>query len=482
LKRLNEILQGIDIAEAVNFKDTVVKDMTLDSRKVKPGCLFFAVKGTANDGHKYIGSAVENGAGVIVCETLPDKVEENVVYIKVADIRTVIAKMAGNFFDHPDRKLKLTGVTGTNGKTTIATWLYETTMDMGFKAGLISTVVNKIGPESTKATLTTPDAIELRRLIKKMTDAGCEYVFMEVSSHASDQDRICCLDFDGGIFTNITLDHLDYHKTFKNYINAKKKFFDNLKPEAFALTNIDDKNGKVMVQNCKARICTYGLKKMADFKGKVIDNSIHGLLMEINNKEVFFKLSGIFNAYNLCAVYGAAVCLGFDEDNVLLAMSKLEPVEGRFNVVSNKENDIFAIIDFAHTPDALENILKTATKIKKGKLIVVFGAGGNRDKSKRPEMGKIAVRYADTVIITSDNPRYEEPEDIIEEIYAGIEGEGKDKVVKITDRRQAIKTALMLAQRNDLIVIAGKGHENYQDIKGKKIPFSDKETVMEFWN
>ncbi len=446
--------------------------------------MFFAVKGLLTDGHLYINNAIEKGAKVIICEKIPDELlSEDVTYVQIENFKYQMAKIVGNFYDHPDKSIKLIGVTGTNGKTTIATLLYNLMMKMGIKSGLLSTIENKIGERTLKSTHTTPDVINLNKLIKNMREDGCEYIFMEVSSHAIDQDRISDLDFDGAIFTNLTHDHLDYHGTFAEYLKTKKKFFDNLKNDAFALTNIDDRNGKVMVQNSKARIFTYSLKQMADYKGKILQNSILGLQLKINGKEAFFKLPGEFNAYNLLAIYGTFSTLGFDETEILIKMSELESATGRFEIIFNPENSKYAICDYAHTPDALKNILITLQKTKeKGqKIITVFGAGGDRDKTKRPEMGKIAAQLSNLVIITSDNPRSEDPESIIRDIKSGIEEEKLENVIEITDRRQAIKTALKISSKNDIILIAGKGHEDYQEIKGKKLPFSDKEEIKKIW-
>ncbi len=484
MKSLKEILQDVEIERIVGNEYCEINDLNLDSRKVKKHDLFFAFKGNALDGHSFIESAIEKGAIAIACEILPDDIDNNITYIILKNFRNQMAKIASNFFDKPSQKLKLIGVTGTNGKTTIATLLYRLTMNMGIKAGLLSTVENKIANKKIKATLTTPDVISINRLMSEMVVAGCEYAFMEVSSHSIDQDRVSDLDFDIAIFTNITHDHLDYHKTFINYINVKKKFFDNLKPEAFALTNIDDKNGAIMVQNSKSIVKSYSLRQIADYKGRILQNSLMGLHLKINDREAFFKLTGEFNAYNLIAVYGAAVLSGLNEDEVLVGLSSLEPVEGRFDIIQNKEKEVFAIIDYAHTPDALQNVLTTVknSKNRNAKLITVFGAGGNRDKTKRPEMGKIASRLSDMTIITSDNPRDEKPEEIINDIAKGISNEDKEKVLEIEDREQAIKTALMLAKKGDVVVIAGKGHETYQEVNGVRHHFSDKEVVINIWH
>ena len=484
MKNLKEILQGVEVKKTIGVLDKNINGIYLDSREVTNNSAFFAVKGTITDGHLFIDKAMEKGATVIFCESIPEnKLNKDITYIQVENMQKNMAIAVSNFYDNPSRSLKLIGVTGTNGKTTIATLLYQLMMKMNKKSGLLSTVENKIGVETLKSTHTTPDVIKLNELLKKMKDADCEYAFMEVSSHAIDQGRIENLDFDIAIFTNITHDHLDYHGNFINYINAKKKFFDNLKPEAFALTNIDDPNGLIMVQNTKANIKTYSLRQMADYKAKILLKSIMGLHLKINEKEAFFRLPGKFNAYNILAVYGAMELLNFDKMEILINMSELDPVTGRFDIITDRENSIFAIIDYAHTPDALKNILSTLGSIRKkpAKIITVFGAGGDRDKTKRPEMGKIAARLSDMVIVTSDNPRTEDPKEIIKDIVAGIEEKAKEKVLEIEDRKQAIKTALKLADKNDLVVIAGKGHEDYQEINGKRFPFSDKEIVKNIW-
>lgn len=484
MKSLEKILEGVEVTKTIGDLQSKIGDLYLDSRIIEKNGMFFAMKGGQNDGHRYIDSAIEKGASVIACEILPEKLIDNITYIVIEKIREKMSIISGNFFENPSKKLKLIGVTGTNGKTTIATLLYQLTMKMGFKAGLLSTIENRIGNKMIAATHTTPDVININRLINEMIENKCEYVFMEVSSHAIDQDRIKGLDFDGAIFTNITHDHLDYHKTFINYINTKKKFFDNLKPEAFALTNLDDTNGEVMVQNSKANIKSYCLKNIADFKGKILQNSLLGLHMQINNKEAYFKLTGKFNAYNILAVYGTAVLSGLNEEDVLITLTELEPVVGRFDITHNPKKGIYAIIDYAHTPDAMENVIKTIinTKEKDARIITVFGAGGNRDKSKRPKMGKIASIMSDLIIVTSDNPRSEDPNEIINDILEGISKENKEKVLVIEDRKQAIKTAMMLAKKNDVIIVAGKGHETYQEIKGVKHHFSDKEIIEEIWN
>jgi len=483
LKSLKEILQDVDTKKIIGVSDKLIEDVYLDSREVTDNSIFFAVTGTLTDGHLFIEKAIEKGATVIFCEEIPENIDKSITYIQVENMKKNMAIAVSNFFDNPSRELKLIGVTGTNGKTTIATLLYQLMMKMNKKSGLLSTVENRIGEETLTSTHTTPDVIKLNELLKKMRDAGCEYAFMEVSSHAIDQGRIENMDFDIAIFTNITHEHLDYHGNFRNYIDTKKKFFDNLKPEAFALTNIDDPNGMVMTQNSKANIKTYSLKKMADYKAKILQNSILGLHMKINDYEAYLKLRGEFNAYNILAVFGTMDILNFENLEILVQMSELDPVTGRFEIIPNSDNTIFTIIDYAHTPDALKNILSTLGNIrqKPAKIITVFGAGGDRDKTKRPEMGKIAAKLSDLVIVTSDNPRTEDPKEIIRDILAGINPEAKEKVLEVEDRRQAIKTALKLAGKNDLVVIAGKGHEDYQEINGKKFPFSDKEIVKTIW-
>jgi UDP-N-acetylmuramoyl-L-alanyl-D-glutamate--2,6-diaminopimelate ligase len=483
LKRLSEILAGLANVSISGNESVVIKNLQIDSRKVYDSNLFFAISGTQTDGHQFIGKAIENGAKAIVCEELPEILDKNVSYILTDNARIAMSKITSNFYDEPDKKVKLIGVTGTNGKTTVATLLYRLALDLGFKAGLISTIEYRINEEVFPSTHTTPDIISLMQLFDQMVNSGCDYVFMEVSSHAIHQGRVEGLDFDGAIFTNITRDHLDYHKTFKNYIYSKKKFFDDLKPEAFALTNIDDPNGLVMVQNTKATIKTYSLNSLADFKAKILNISLLGLECKINQHNAFFKLTGKFNAYNLLAVFGASVLTGWNENEVIVAMSNLDPINGRFDILYDQKSGIHAVIDYAHTPDALENLLTSILKIRNSnqKIITVFGAGGNRDKGKRPLMGKIAGVYSDKIIVTSDNPRNEDPNEIILDITEGIEEKDKKKVLQISNRKEAIKTAIMMANKNDVIVIAGKGHENYQIIGDNVLHFSDKETVIEIW-
>ena len=480
--KLEKILTGIDIIETKGDLTKKVSDIHIDSRKVENGHLFVAVKGTQTDGHTYIEKAIEKGATVIVCETLPEKIKDNVTYIKVANTADCIGKLATSFYNNPTEKLDLIGVTGTNGKTTIATLLYNMFRKFGYKVGLISTVCNYIDDEAIPTDHTTPDPITLNKLLGRMADEGCKYVFMEVSSHSVAQKRIGGLKFAGGIFTNLTRDHLDYHQTVDNYLKAKKSFFDNLPKTAFALTNLDDKNGMVMTQNTKAKINTYSLRSISDFKGKVLEDGFDGMLLDINNIEVNVQFIGKFNASNLLAVYGTAYLLGKKPEDILLALSTLQPVTGRFDALRSPRG-YNAIVDYAHTPDALTNVLNTIQEVLSGKgnIITVVGAGGNRDKGKRPIMAQEAVRLSDKVIITSDNPRFEEPQDIINEMLAGLTKEDMRKVISIVDRKEAIKTACMLAQVGDAILVAGKGHENYQDIKGTKYHFDDKEVIKEIF-
>lgn len=455
-----------------------VKGICFDSRKVQKGFLFIAVKGTQSDGHEYISRAIDLGAVAVVCEKLPSTLDEKITYVTVKSSPESLGIIASNFFENPSEKLKLVGVTGTNGKTTVATLLYKLFSALGNRPGLLSTVENRIMNEVVTATHTTPDPIQLNELLNRMVSSGCTHVFMEVSSHAIDQDRIAGLKFTGGIFTNITHDHLDYHETFENYIKAKKKYFDELGGDAFALVNADDKRGMVMLQNTKATKYTYGLKKMVDFKGKVITNSIEGLELEIGGKNVWFKLIGSFNAYNLLAAYGASVLLGKDSDEVLTGLSALEGAVGRFQLVLPGSRFI-AIVDYAHTPDALQNVLETIAQFRTGneQVITVVGCGGNRDKTKRPLMASIACRLSDKVVLTSDNPRDEDPMEIIKEMQAGVMPTEIRKTLVMPDREEAIKSACMMAKDKDIILIAGKGHETYQEIKGFKHPFDDREVV-----
>ena len=480
--KLEELLKGINVIEIKGDSTQTVSGIHIDSRKVEAGHLFIAVKGTQTDGHAYIGKAIELGASAIVCETFPEDMASHVTYIKVADTEDCVGKLATAFYGDPTSKLELIGVTGTNGKTTIATLLYNMFRKFGYKIGLISTVCNYIDDEAIPTEHTTPDPITLNKLLGRMADEGCKYAFMEVSSHSVAQKRIGGLKFAGGIFTNLTRDHLDYHQTVDNYLKAKKAFFDNLPKSAFALTNLDDKNGMVMVQNTKAKVCTYSLRSISDFKGKVLEDGFEGMLLDINNVEVNVQFIGRFNASNLLAVYGTACLLGKKPEDVLLVLSTLQPVSGRFDALRSPRG-YSAIVDYAHTPDALTNVLNTIQEVLNGRgnIITVVGAGGNRDKGKRPIMAQEAAKYSDKVIITSDNPRYEEPQDIINDMLAGLSKEDMRKVISIVDRKEAIKTACMLAQAGDAILVAGKGHENYQDIKGVKHHFDDKEVIREIF-
>ena len=476
--KIKDILVNCNLLELVGDKDIDIEKVTFDSRQVEPGTLFFAVRGTQTDGHDYIDKAVEQGAIAIVCETMPAALKPNVTYVRVDDSAYVLGVGAANFYGNPSRSLKLTGVTGTNGKTTIATLLYRLFTDAGYACGLLSTIENIIDHEIVPATHTTPDPVELNALLRRMVDRGCEYAFMEVSSHAIDQHRIAGLQFAGGIFTNLTHDHLDYHKTMANYRNAKKKFFDDLPAEAFALTNLDDKNGAVMLQNTQAKKLGYALKHDADFKGIVMESHFDGMIMKVNGIEMHTLLVGGFNASNILAIYGAAISLGFDKDELLVEISKLHGANGRFDLV-HSHTGIVGIVDYAHTPDALENVLKTINEVRKSgqNLITVAGCGGNRDATKRPEMAAVAVKLSDRVILTSDNPRNEDPEEIIRQMKAGINDADMGKVLSITDRREAIRTAVALASKGDIILLAGKGHEDYQIIKGEKRHFDDKEEL-----
>ena len=482
MMKLEEILNGIHVAEIKGNITKEISGLEIDSRKIESGHMFVAVRGTQTDGHAYIGKAIEKGASVIVCETFPDNIDSDVTYIKVNETEDVVGKLATAFYGQPTSKLKLIGVTGTNGKTTIATLLYNMFRLFGYKVGLISTVCNYIDDEAIPTEHTTPDPITLNKLLGRMADEGCKYVFMEVSSHSVVQKRIGGLQYSGGIFTNLTRDHLDYHKSFDNYLKAKKTFFDNLPKSAFALTNIDDKNGLIMTQNTKAKVYTYSLRSISDFKGKVLEDGFEGMLMDINQIEVNVQFVGRFNASNLLAVYGSACILGKKPEEVLIKLSMLRPVSGRFETLRSNRG-YSAIVDYAHTPDALANVLKTINDVLdgRGQTISVIGAGGNRDKGKRPIMAQEAVKQSNKVIITSDNPRFEEPQDIINDMMAGLTQEDKRKVVCITDRKEAIRTACMLAQPNDVVLVAGKGHENYQDIKGVKHHFDDKEVIREYF-
>ncbi|MBR3492864.1 MAG: UDP-N-acetylmuramoyl-L-alanyl-D-glutamate--2,6-diaminopimelate ligase [Bacteroidales bacterium] len=478
--KLKDILVNCNLLEIIGDKDLDILDIAFDSRKVKPNTLFFAVKGTQVDGHDYIDKAIEQGATAIVGEKMPRKKVENVTYVKVDNSAYVLGVSASNFYGNPSKKLRLVGVTGTNGKTTIATLLYRLFTDAGYNCGLLSTIENIVNREIIPSTRTTPDPIELNALLQQMAENKCEYAFMEVSSHSVAQDRIAGLHFTGGIFTNLTHDHLDYHKTMVNYRNAKKKFFDNLPQTAFALTNLDDKNGAIMLQNTKAKKLSYALKHDADFKGVIMESHFDGMLLKVNGTEVYTQLVGGFNASNLLAIYGAALSLGFNKDELLVEISKLHGANGRFDMV-HSDKGIVGIVDYAHTPDALENVLTTINEVRchKETLITVVGCGGNRDATKRPEMAAVAVKLSDKVILTSDNPRNEDPDEIIRQMKAGIAEEDKRKVLSITNRGEAIRTAVALAKKGDIILLAGKGHETYQEINGVKNHFDDKEVLSE---
>lgn len=482
MKQLKDILYKVAIETVKGQTDIVINDLVFDSRKVELNTAFVAIRGVATDGHQFMDSAADKGALAIICEEFPDKIINGITYIKVKDSKEALALMASNYCDNPSENLKLTGVTGTNGKTTIASLLYELFTKAGYKVGLISTVTIKIAGKDFSTKLTTPDSLTINKYLKKMTEAGVDYCFMEVSSHGIAQKRTAGLHFTGGIFTNLSHEHLDYHKTFAEYRNVKKSFFEELPSSAFALTNSDDKNGKIMLQNTKASKKTYALKSAADYKAKILENGFRGMLLKINGNDVWTKLIGDFNAYNLLAIYAAADLLGLEELENLKYLSELEAVEGRFEYFISTEKHITAIVDYAHSPDALKNVLKTINTIrtKNEELITVVGCGGDRDATKRPIMGKIASDLSTKVIFTSDNPRTENQEKIIEDIEAGVEPQNYNKTLAIADRGQAIKTACTMAQENDIILIAGKGHETYQEIHGERKHFDDMELVSEF--
>ncbi|MEO5948022.1 MAG: UDP-N-acetylmuramoyl-L-alanyl-D-glutamate--2,6-diaminopimelate ligase [Chitinophagaceae bacterium] len=480
---LSDVLYKVNLRLVDGNTSVEINDLQIDSRKIKPGGAFVAVRGGVADGHQFIEKAIENGAVVIVCEELPADKKKAVTYVQVENSAIAAAMMANNFYGKPSEKVKLVGVTGTNGKTTIATLLYKLFTSLGYKCGLLSTVENQIGETVLPATHTTPDAISLNNLLSQMQEAGCTHVFMETSSHAVHQHRTTGLEYAGGIFSNITHDHLDYHKTFDEYIRVKKSFFDSLSAAAFAISNADDKRGTVMLQNTNAKKYYYSLKTVAEFKGKILDNNLSGLMMTVNEVEVHFRLIGEFNAYNLLAVYGAAICLGEDKQVVLTALSMLTGAEGRFDYSVSPKEKVIAIVDYAHTPDALLNVLATIKKLKKGfeQVITVVGCGGDRDKTKRPVMAEAACEHSDRVIFTSDNPRSEDPAQIIKDMEDGLAVSYKRKYISIVDRKEAIKTAISLAKPEDIILIAGKGHEKYQEIKGVRNHFDDKEIVREMF-
>jgi len=483
LKKIQDILYKVRLQSVNGSTNIDVKDIQLDSRKISEGSLFIAINGEKFDGHQFIDDAIESGATAIVCETMPTSLKENLVYIQVSNSQEAAAYIAHNFFDEPSNKLKLVGVTGTNGKTTIATVLFKLFKELGYKCGLVSTVENKIDDKVIESTHTTPDAITLNALLKQMADEGCTHVFMECSSHAIHQHRITGLHFTGALFSNITHDHLDYHETFEEYIRVKKKFFDDLSSDAFAVSNLDDKRGTVMLQNTNAKKLYYSLKQMAEFKGKILENALTGLVMTVNDKEIHFRLIGEFNAYNLLAIYGAAICLGENSDEVLRILSMLNGAEGRFDYIISTYNNIMGIVDYAHTPDALENVLTTIKKLKKGyeQVITIVGCGGDRDKKKRPVMAQIACDYSDRAIFTSDNPRSEDPAEILKDMEAGLNSAARRKSISIADRKEAIKTAVSFANKEDIILLAGKGHEKYQIINGRKEDFDDKAVLKEMF-
>ena len=480
--KLIELLKHVKVLNTLGDTGVEITGVNIDSRRIEAGHLFVAIPGTQTDGHKYIPKAIELGAKAILCEQMPEEQAEGVTYVVVESTESAVGFVATQFFGDPSRKLKLVGVTGTNGKTTIATLLYNMFRKFGHKCGLLSTVCNYIVDEAIPADHTTPDPIELNRLLARMVEAGCDYAFMECSSHAIAQKRIGGLKFAGGLFTNLTRDHLDYHKTVENYRDAKKAFFDGLDKDAFAITNADDKNGLYMVQNTKAQVKTYSIRSMADFKARIIECHFEGMYLDINGKEVGVQFIGKFNVSNLLAVYGAAIMLGKKPEDILVILSTLKSVSGRLEPIRSPEG-YTAVVDYAHTPDALENVLNTINEVLngKGKVITVCGAGGNRDKGKRPIMAQTAAKLSDKVIITSDNPRFEEPQDIIKDMLAGLDSKLKKKVVSIVDRKEAIRTACMMAEKGDVILIAGKGHEDYQEIKGVKHHFDDKEVVREIF-
>ncbi|OQP47771.1 UDP-N-acetylmuramoyl-L-alanyl-D-glutamate--2,6-diaminopimelate ligase [Niastella yeongjuensis] len=480
---LQDILYKVSIRSVHGNTNIPVRDLQLDSRKVSEGSVFIAVKGSATDGHQYIDQVIMQGATGIICETMPAELKEGVTYVQVENSAAAAGFMAHNFYGQPSEKIQLVGVTGTNGKTTIATLLFKLFTSLGYKCGLLSTVQNHIGNEVVQATHTTPDAITLNALLQQMVNSGCTHVFMETSSHAIHQHRISGLKYAGGLFSNITHDHLDYHKTFDEYIRVKKSFFDSLPSDAFAISNADDKRGQVMLQNTHAHKYLYSLRTMAEFKGKILENRLTGLVMTINEQEVHFRLIGEFNAYNLLAVYGAAICLGEDKQEVLRCLSEITGAEGRFDYIISPNQHIIGIVDYAHTPDALLNVLQTIKKLREGheQIITVVGCGGDRDKTKRPVMAEVTCEHSDKVVFTSDNPRSEDPMQILADMENGLNTAAKRKYVTVVDRKEAIKLAVSLAKPGDILLIAGKGHEKYQEIKGVKHPFDDKQVMREMF-
>ncbi len=479
---LSNLIKDITTQQIIGNCDCDIKGINCDSREIKKDFLFIAICGTIADGHNYINTAIANGAKAIVCQSLPTQINDDIIYIQTKDSAKALGFIASAFYNKPSKNIIIVGVTGTNGKTTIATLLYRTFKLLGYKVGLLSTICNYINDKQIASTHTTPDTIQLQKLLSEMVNEGCEYAFMEVSSHSVDQHRITGIDFNGGIFTNLTRDHLDYHKTFDCYLNAKKKFFDNLSKNAFALTNLDDKNGKIMLQNTVAEQYSYSTMTLADYKASIIEESLDGMLLNINNKEVYTQFVGKFNAANLLAVFGATQLLKIDADKALIAISSLKTVAGRFDTIRSK-NNITAIVDYAHTPDAVINTLTAIKEIcKNGKITTVIGCGGNRDKGKRPLMAKAAVNYSNNVIFTADNPRNEKIEDIIKDMTDGLDKIQMQKVLCISDREQAIKTACKLADTGDIVLVAGKGHEDYQEINGIKNHFNDKEIINQIFN
>jgi UDP-N-acetylmuramoyl-L-alanyl-D-glutamate--2,6-diaminopimelate ligase len=483
MKLLKDILYKTGILEVSGSTDTGIREICFDSRKASEGSLFVAVRGTLSDGHSYLDAVAAKGVSAVVCEEFPKELHGGITYVKVRNSASALGQVASNFFGNPSEKIILTGITGTNGKTTTATLLYQLFIALGYKAGLLSTVQNRIHQHVVPATHTTPDPIQLNSLLAAMVDEGCTHCFMEVSSHAVVQKRVESLRFAGGVFTNITHDHLDYHKTFEEYIRAKKEFFDTLSDQAFALTNIDDKNGWVMLQNTRATKHTYSFQKMSDYKGRLIENQLSGLLLHVDGHEILCRLIGSFNAYNLLAVYATAVLLEQDKEKVMIELSRLEPVEGRFDFIQSVTR-VVGVVDYAHTPDALQNVLNTIHDVNTGggKIITVVGCGGDRDVSKRPLMARIACDLSHRIILTSDNPRSEDPDDIIRQMQKGVPVSEAKKVLSITDRKEAIKTACTLATHGDIILVAGKGHEKYQEVKGVRTPFDDKMILQEFFD
>jgi UDP-N-acetylmuramoyl-L-alanyl-D-glutamate--2,6-diaminopimelate ligase len=478
MRKIEEIINGIDIVSITGTKNKLISAIEFDSRKVKKDSLFVAVRGYNTDGHDFINSAISSGCIAVICESVPETPDKNICWIKTSDSAKALGQAASNFFGNPSRSLKLVGVTGTNGKTTIASLLYRMFLQLGYKCGLFSTVCNYINEKELPATHTTPDPVQLNSLLSQMVEAGCDFAFMEVSSHSADQKRIAGLRFAGGIFTNLTHDHLDYHKTFDNYLAAKKSFFDSLEPEAFALVNVDDRNGRVMLQNCNARHYTFSIRGMADYRCNIMEQGFEGMKLKIEGEEVWTRFIGDFNASNLLAVYSASELLGASKKEILTILSDLHSVAGRLEVIKSPSG-ISGIVDYAHTPDALLNVIDTINKIREGgvHLITVVGAGGDRDRTKRPKMAAISAEGSDKVILTSDNPRTENPESILDEMEKGISPDMKRKTLRIADRREAIKTAVMLANSGDVVLIAGKGHETYQEIMGVKYHFDDREEL-----